>query len=101
MKILMYILGGLLVFVAAYLVLVVAALQRSKRPQYCRNCDEDSLLCLGFFTEPFDGEGPGDFVPRAYYRCDQCQLTAKLERGEWHDVPMEEVERAVADSTAS
>ena len=99
MNIVMYLLGGLLLLVAAYCVVVFIALQRSKRPQHCRNCDEDTLEYIGFFTEPFDGQSQESFSPRAYYRCNQCQLTAKLERGEWYDVPSEEVQQA-ADSAA-
>ena len=99
MNILVYVLGGLLFLAAAYCVFVFVALQRSKRPQHCRNCDDDTLEYIGFFTEPFNGQSQEDFIPRAYYRCKQCQLTVKLERGDWYDVPGEEVQQA-ADSAA-
>ena len=56
------------------------------------------LCTSGFFTEPFDGQSQENFIPRAYYRCNQCQLTAKLERGEWYDVPGEEVQQAAGNA---
>lgn len=95
MTILLYVLGGLFLLIVAYGILLFVVFQRSKRPQHCRNCNEDTLLYVGFFTEPFGEESEEDFIPRAYYRCEKCQLTAKLEQGEWYDVPAEEVQQAV------
>lgn len=101
MMILMYVLGGLFLLVVAYGVLLFIVFQRSKLPQHCRNCNEKTLNYVGFFSEPCNGESEEDFIPRAYYRCEKCRLNAKLERGEWYDVPAEEVQQAIDSESDS
>ena len=91
MTIIVSILVGLLFGIFACLVWFVVVLNRPERPEYCRNCSDNTLEYIGFVATQADAETGDHFVPSLYYQCDQCKLTSVLERGEWSDVASSEV----------
>ena len=90
----LYIIIGVVCFYAL-VILPLVLLYSAVFPQMCLICKQRKLKYLKFVLKDPDRPQDSAFVPRAYYRCKQCNETFKLERGDWFAVPESEVEQMI------
>jgi hypothetical protein len=88
----LYVIGGLIGFYVL-IVLPLVFLYSAMFPQDCRACNQRTLKCLKFVTKEPGLPKRADFIPRAYYECQECRATFKLEHGDWSPVKKNEVEQ--------